>query len=697
MQNLIQRFKPQLSRACHSHELILPVCRQLKKLIKKMMQTQATLTAPPTEMPLEGGQEWVQRVLSQPAADYLAVSHCINTSHHNLHSHRVIAFYLPQFHAFEQNDAWWGKGFTEWTNTTKACAQFVGHEQPRLPADLGFYDLSCVNHMAKQAALAKAHDIDAFCVYYYWFAEKPLMETPVQNWLATPDLDFPLCLCWANENWTRRWDGQEQEVLIAQNHSPEDDLAFIAHISAYLLDPRYMRVDGKPLFILYYPSLLPDAKATAMRWRHYMREHHQTELQLLCVQSRDTVDPNSIDFDGAIEFPPVGSHAVPYSHRVDLINSDFTGQIYDYAKTVAHRLAEDIQTSYYRARGVMPGWDNTPRRGAKANLFVGNTPELFAYWLHDAILTMRWQHKAQEQLVFVNAWNEWAEGAYLEPDRRHGHAYICAAAQSIGYWDQSCAQLLQEGIQQHSNAIIIHAYYADVLIQIAQLITASQLKCDIWITVSSADSVSLINQLWSGARIYQTPNLGRDIAPFLAVYPDMLAHHYQAILKIHTKKSLHRQDGNEWRNYLYQQLLPAIQTQTMLEQFILQKGCGILLPDGHAPAIKHFWGSNRNWLNRVQHKLGLAPITGEEVFTAGSMFWFKPEALLILANHPIICGDFYQDLPNHIDGSLAHALERSFSLIAKHHQFDTNIVSDMLEMPHDYTPDNWSAYLGVGG
>lgn len=688
------RFKHWIRRACYAHGLVLPVCHWLKKIATMVIQQKSALTAQLSDMPLDSGTMWIQRVLSQPSADHLLVSNSIAPKPH---SHRVFAFYLPQFHAFEQNDAWWGKGFTEWTNTTKSCAQFVGHEQPRLPAALGFYDLSCVDNMAKQASLAKAHNIDAFCVYYYWFAGKPFMEIPVQNWLATPELDFPLCLCWANENWTRRWDGQDQEVLIAQKHSPEDDIAFITHISAYLLDPRYVCVEGKPLFILYYPSLLPDAKATAQRWRDYMRSYHQTELQLLCVQSRDAVDPNTIGFDGVIEFPPVGSHAVPYSSHVALINPDFTGQIYDYAKTVAHRLATDTQADYYRARGVMPGWDNTPRRGAKANLFMGNTPELFSYWLHDAILTMRWQYQAQEQLVFINAWNEWAEGAYLEPDRRHGHAYICAASESIGYWNNSCAQLLQAGVQQHNNAVIIHAYYADVLEQIAEFITASQMSFDIWVTVPSVDAQAQVNQLWTGARIYQTPNLGRDIAPFLAIYPDMLAYDYQAILKIHTKKSLHRQDGNEWRNYLYQQLLPATQTRDLLEQFRLQQDSGILLPDGHAPAIKHFWGANRNWLKRLQHKLEIPPITGEEVFTAGSMFWFKPQALLTFANRPIVCGDFYRDLPNRIDGSLAHALERSFSLVAKHHHFATHVVSDMLKMPHHYTPDYWSAYLGGWG
>lgn len=230
---------------------------------------------------------------------------------------RCIAFYLPQFHPTPQNSAWWGPGFTDWVNVGKALPEFVGHCQPRIPGELGYYDLRLEEVQRRQAELARQHGIHGFCYYYYWFNGVRLLDAPLRTMLEDAHNDFPFCLCWANENWTRRWDGLDHEVLIAQSHSPGDDIAFIAELAPYLRDRRYIRVDGRPLIAVYRPSLLPDAKATAERWRTYCRDHGIGEIFLATTQAFERTNPAYIGFDAAIEFAPNNIPQRDMRHEVE--------------------------------------------------------------------------------------------------------------------------------------------------------------------------------------------------------------------------------------------------------------------------------------------------------------------------------------------------------------------------------------------
>ena len=348
-------------------------------------------------------------------------------------SPKVIAFYLPQFHPFSENNKWWGQGFTEWTNVSKAKPNFVGHYQPRYPADLGYYDLRLPEILAQQAALAKQYGVGGFCFYYYWFDGKRLLEQPIEQMLKSKEPDFPFCLCWANENWTRRWDGLEYDVLMAQAHSPEDDVAVINDLIRYFKDARYIRIDGRPLLLVYRVALFPNFIETAARWRDTCRQAGIGEIYLTSVESFDGVngnrDPATFGCDAAVEFPPHGmGEAKPVPGAV--LNPNFAGTVGHY-NDVAVRFATRPAPAYTRFRSVMPGWDNTARRQDTSFCFDQSTPGAFQAWLEESLEQTRLDRYGDEKLVFLNAWNEWAEGAYLEPDKRFGHTYLEAVRNAL--------------------------------------------------------------------------------------------------------------------------------------------------------------------------------------------------------------------------------------------------------------------------
>ena len=344
---------------------------------------------------------------------------------------RLICFYLPQFHSIPENDLWWGDGFTEWTNVMSAQPQFNGHYQPRIPQDLGYYNLLNSNVQKQQVEMAKLYGIEGFCFYFYWFDGKTLLEKPVENYLNDANLNLSFCLCWANENWTRRWDGLENEILISQNHSPEDDLAFIYHVAKYLKDPRYIRIKERPLLIVYRPSLLPDAKKTAARWRKWCLDNGLGEIFLAYTQSFEIVPPADYGFDAAIEFPPNISSPPNITGYVKPLKSNFACNVFDWRVFIERSRNYKIP-DYTLYRGVCPSWDNTPRRKNRSTVFALNSPEGYKEWLHNAINdTAKRFRNDDEKLIFINAWNEWAEGAYLEPDKQYGYAYLEMTRQAL--------------------------------------------------------------------------------------------------------------------------------------------------------------------------------------------------------------------------------------------------------------------------
>ena len=338
---------------------------------------------------------------------------------------RAFAFYLPQFHPIPQNDEWWGRGFTEWTNVTKALPQYEGHYQPRLPSDLGFYDLRLVDTLRAQAGMARRYGLAGFCFHWYWFAGERLLETPLRLLLDHQDIDLPFFVNWANENWTRRWDGLDAAVLMAQRYGSDDDIAVADAFLELTADRRYVRIDGRPIIMLYRPTAMPDAAATVARWRARFAEKGEADPYVLMAHAFDDLDPRAFGIDGAVQYAPhnPGGSVSWVNHDYALNKLSYGGKIFSYDALVDQML-QMPEPAFEFYRGVCPGWDNEARKPNKGFSFAEVTPRKYGRWLAEACRLTLQQKPPSKRIVFINAWNEWAEGAHLEPDRHHGHAFL---------------------------------------------------------------------------------------------------------------------------------------------------------------------------------------------------------------------------------------------------------------------------------
>lgn len=349
------------------------------------------------------------------------------------HDLRTIAFYLPQYHPVPENDLWWGKGFTEWTNIAKTEPNYAGHNQPRLPADLGYYDLRVQDVLEQQVELARWYGVSGFCFYYYWFDGKRMLERPLERMLATGTPAFPFCLCWANENWTRRWDGQENDVLLGQSYSDDAALDIIKDFERYFRDGRYIRVNGKPLILIYRIKELPIPGRAMTIWRNHCRAVGIGEICIAMVESfelsAEPEDPTLYGCDITVEFP---AHGMVNDEKLEVeqLNFDWTGEVHDY-RELAAAFMRRVEPGFPRIRSVLVGWDNTPRHANRSLVLEHSTPGAFQAWLEWTYRRTLEQNYGDERIVFINAWNEWCEGSYLEPDRHFGRAYLQAVRNAL--------------------------------------------------------------------------------------------------------------------------------------------------------------------------------------------------------------------------------------------------------------------------
>lgn len=584
---------------------------------------------------------------------------------------KLIAFYLPQFHPFPENDKWWGKGFTEWSNVTKAKPNFKGHYQPHLPIHNGFYDLRVPEVMIEQAKLAKNYGVYGFNFYYYWFDGKILMHKPFEILLEHKEIDINFCITWANENWTRRWDGAANDILIGQNHCESDSIKFIENLYKYFNDNRYIRIDNKPVLIIYRVDIIPNIKETVSLWRRKMTEAGYDGIYLICSQAFGIKSPLEYGFDAAMEFPPHTVKSDVITNELKFYNKKYNGFVFDYNKVVENAIRDYKEEDYKVFRTAMLSWDNTARKQDGSHIFHNFSLLRYKQWLSNIVNKISYSNKysKDEKLVFVNAWNEWAEGTHLEPDRKFGYGYLQSSYDVLKNYnnnllDFSCIK----PEKNNETAVILHIHYSDVWDCINSYL--SNLKSygfDLYVTLTNTDNeiVSKIKKEYPAAHIYLVENRGRDILPFIQVLKILKNLDYKRICKIHSKKSLYRDDGSQLREELYSSLLSKNSISMVFSLFDKDPTLGFitskkyLIPHTH----KNMY-FDKDLVISISKSLNLDFTYSK--FSAGSMYWFIPEALSGLEYLPESAFDIEKGLA---DGTNAHAVERIVCLLVKKNLF----------------------------
>ena len=597
---------------------------------------------------------------------------------------KLIAFYLPQFHPFEENNQWWGKGFTEWTNVGKAKPLFDGHYQPHCPIHLGYYDLRITENMIEQAELAKNYGISGFAYYVYWFNGKTIMEKPLNNMLKEPRVDMPFCIAWANENWTRRWDGQEEDILISQKHSLADSMEFLKHMQKYFLDNRYICHENKPIIIIYRADIIPDISLTIKHWREMAVEMGFAGLYLVAAQTFGIKDPTDLGFDAAVEFPPHDVHSKDVQEIHTGINNEFTGCIYDYREIVSNKL-NDSDPAYNQHYTCMFGWDNVARKEKQGNIFSMFSLGSYQNWLHNNLsktIKMATNKINYPLISFVNAWNEWAEGTHLEPDQAFGYGYLESTHAILKKFNgpTSFYKLLTEQLDPRQGnrkprriCIIIHCYYIDVFEKIFRAITLhiNMNEVDLYVTTDSIEKAMQIKAITNESIITIAPNHGRDILPFINFLRSLKIAEieYQISLKLHTKKSEYRSDGHILLEKNLNNLVSNTAMKIVERNFQENPKLGLIVSD--VCFIEHKTNDgermifNEHLIKEICDKIGIE--FKESKFPVGSMFWYRQSALMRLID--IDSSHFHPEigLP---DGTAAHAIERLFSEIVKFEGYD---------------------------
>jgi hypothetical protein len=352
---------------------------------------------------------------------------------------KVLSFYLPQFYPIPLNDEWHGKGFTEWTRVTASKPKYSGHDQPRVPhADIGHYRLDNPEILRKQASLMERGGVYGQIFYHYWFGGTQILEKPAQILLENPDIPMNFCFCWANESWSRKWDGGAGEVILDQDYSLSDAENFIKYLIPFFRDSRYVKVAGRPVLFVYRTSDIPGLGFIVETWNAICSAAGLLPPYLITIQTGDTFDAANSGFSAEAERPIYHMQELENLPRFQSIElNNIKGQVIEYEDVV------NLYTNYTR-RGhlpVIPGlvvsWDPSPRHGTNTLILKGRSPELYREWLIDALRYSSSRFAQEEAFVVINAWNEWAEGAYLEPDNSHGYEFldVTREAQEIFTWD----------------------------------------------------------------------------------------------------------------------------------------------------------------------------------------------------------------------------------------------------------------------
>ncbi len=347
---------------------------------------------------------------------------------------KVLSYYLPQFHPIPENDDWHGKGFTEWAKVRAANPLFVGHYQQHIPhKDIGYYLLDSPDTLSMQTNLMKRSGVYGQIFYHYWFSGKLILEEPAQLLLQHADIAMPFCFCWANENWTRRWDGNENDILLGQNYSADDATAFIQYLIPFFRDPRYIKIEDRPVLFIYRPSSIPDANLYLDAWKQECHKNGLPSPYVVAVLTRGAVNPIDFGMDAGVERVLNDWTDGAVKNIKDDLDAYYpiNGSVLNYNQVAEFYMSQNESKPFTYFRSVVPIWDNTARYGSDAFLLHGSSPQKFQEWMERLIDYSEGTLPEDRQFIVVNAWNEWAEGAHLEPDTRYGYAYLNSIGRAL--------------------------------------------------------------------------------------------------------------------------------------------------------------------------------------------------------------------------------------------------------------------------
>ena len=593
---------------------------------------------------------------------------------------KTIALYLPQFHTIKENDEWWGKGFTEWTNVKKGSAFFVGHNQPRIPLDepeyIGYYDLSKLENIKKQVELAKSHGIYGFGIYYYWFSGKKLLEKPIDLFYENKDIDFKFLLIWANENWTRQWDGLNKEILIKQEYKDEDPENFIIDIKKYLMDSRYIKINGKRVIGLYDINKIPKLKETISIWRQKSRQYGIGEIfVLITLNALNYSEIKNMElFDGTYQFSPREntSYSIKDGHFL------YTSTLYNNYNSF------NLTNEFPLYMGSMLEWDNSPRRKKLSTsiIFKYYSPEQFYLVNKIKIEKTRKLYNKNNYFLFINAWNEWGEGTYLEPDTNSGYASINSLSKAIfnlPYMNNYNITKLKENCLI---AVQAHIYYEDLISEIFDKIKNIPAKFDLFITTDTSSKKDIIekylqnnNILYNKYNITVIENKGRDTLPLLEQFINYTKN-YKYLCHIHTKKFFYLEKdpeksekiGEMLRNYLYNNLLGNKEiVSEILTDLENNDDLGIIFTEQYYKILLEY-GENipRNemrLMNVLINNIFPGYKIGENIeYPYGNMFWAKIDSIHQMFEHNLL--DNFP-VKNRKEDKLSLTIERIWTYLVK--------------------------------
>lgn len=578
---------------------------------------------------------------------------------------RLVALYLPQFHPIPENDKAWGEGFTEWRNVGAATPRFVGHWQPILPSSLGYYDLRLEDVLQQQIRLAKQHGIHGFCFYYYWFSGKKVLDLPLNTFCRHKDWDFNFTICWANENWTRRWDGRSDDVILEQKYRKEDPLDFIKDIESILMDKRYVRENNKPLLIVYRAQDLQDPAYYAKVWRDYMRGKYHIELQLIAVMGFDDVDPRTYGFDAALDFVPQTTFfkkqafekgVYPFLDvKSSLLDISFSGSVVDYRKLALNRDLYGV-FPFPTYKSVMPHWDNDARRKGTGFIFQGSNPDMYGDWLQRVIEIEKAQKVAP--IIFLNAWNEWAEGAVLEPTVQYGHAFLNRTTEVLSRYSSRSVNALEAplfGMRQRTReveiAVIVHLFYSEDWPSLKQKLAKINVPYSLFVTtpikaMALNDSIVAFKK---DAQIKVVPNRGGDTLPFIFLAQRVKIYGYKYILKLCSSRRIATNATAHTNNVIHGLLSSSTQVDAIIQH--LKKGNAfigaeddILYVDSKADTKKLL-----KKIGQIRVEESLRKSQYQNVQLQSNMFWCRSEALSWLLDCSLTPDDFSAERHEHQD------------------------------------------------